>query len=114
MLNLMTQRDRVANASEMATRVERGDFDPALRPASHEEALREGPERFFALAAEVARSQFDPAEHWDDFVHALWEQADAGFGLSATDAKDGTGETAWFDDPEDPPVVAWERRPGGS
>lgn len=98
---------------QLAQRVERGDFDAAFRPASTEEALREGPERFFALAAEVARSQFEPTEHWDEFVQALWEQADAGFGLSAADAKDDAGETAWFDDPDDPPVVAWDRRQYG-
>lgn len=91
-------------------RVARGDFDAALHPASAEEALQDGPKHFFALAAEIGRSQFDPTTHWDDFVRAVWEQIDAGFGLTAAEDAGGVAEV-WFDHPEDPPVVAWDRRP---
>ena len=93
----------------LAERVDRGDFDMALRPEKAEDALRDGPERFFALAAEIARTQFDPADEWNEFVRALWEQADAGFGL--TDGDNDAVATTWFDHPEDPPVVAWDSRP---
>lgn len=98
---------------ELSRRVDIGEFDAALRPTNEDESLHQGPERFFALAAEIARSQFDPTAHWEEFVHAFWEQADAGFGLSAADPNDDAIETAWFDHPEDPPVVAWDRRPDG-
>lgn len=110
--------------SEIGDRVDRGDFDAALRPASNEEALRDGPVQFFKLGAEVARAQFDPAEQWPKFVQALWEQVDAGFGLTVDDEDDAAiprawfdhpddpaVPTAWFDHPDDPAVVAWDRRP---
>ena len=97
--------------SEIADRVGRGDFDAALRPTSSEEALREGPGQFFKLVAEVARAQFDPSEHWDDFVQALWEQVDAGFGLTVDDEDDAAAPRAWFDHPDDPSVVVWDRGP---
>jgi hypothetical protein len=95
--------------SEIADRVDRGDFDAALRPTSNEEALREGPGQFFKLATEVARAQFDPAGQWDEFVEALWEQVDAGFGLTADDEDDPAVSRAWFDHPDDPAVVVWDR-----
>ena len=97
--------------SELAGRVDRGDFDAALRPASKEEALREGPGQFFKLVAEVARAQYDPAEDWDHFVQALWEQVDAGFGLTVNDEGDAAVPRAWFDHPDDPAVVVWDRQP---
>lgn len=95
----------------IAERVDGGEFDAALRPANAEEALREGPERFFALAAEVARAQFDPSDHWDEFVSALWEQVDAGFGLTLSE-DDQPAARSWFDHPEDPSFVAWDQREG--
>ena len=97
--------------SEIADRVDRGDFDAALRPASNEEALREGPGQFFKLVAEVARAQFDPAVQWDEFVQALWEQVDAGFGLTVDEEDDATVPRVWFDHADDPAVVVWDRRP---
>ena len=96
--------------SQIANRAAQGEFDAALRPASNEEALQEGPAQFFRLVAEVARGQFDPAEQWDEFVQALWEQVNAGFGLTAHE-NDPAVPTAWFDHPDDPPVVAWDRNP---
>ena len=96
---------------DLADGVDRGDFDAALRPSSNEEALREGPGQFFKLVAEVARAQFDPAEHWDEFVQTLWAQVDAGFGLSVDDEDDAAAPRTWFDHPDDPAVVVWDRRP---
>lgn len=93
----------------LADRVDDGRFDAALRPTSNEEALREGPGQFFKLVAEVARAQFDPADEWDEFVQALWEQVDAGFGLTVDDEDDAAVPRAWFDHPDDPAVVAWDR-----
>ena len=93
----------------LADRVERGEFDAALRPESTQQALSEGPERYFGFIAEVARAQFDPVEQWDDFVAALWEQVDAGFGLTA-DEDDGGRPRPWFDFPDDPSFVAWDQR----
>ena len=98
--------------SRLADRVDGGEFDAALRPASNEEALREGPGQFFKLGAEVARGQFDPAEHWDEFVQALWEQVDAGFGLTPDDEEHIDVPRAWFDHADDPDVVVWDREPG--
>lgn len=103
--------DPSGSGAHLSRRVDRGDFDAALRPENAEDALRDGPERFFALAAEIGRSQFDPAEQWEEFVRAVWEQVDAGFGLSAADEDDDAIAKTWFDHPEDPPVVAWDRQP---
>ena len=97
--------------SHLADRVEQGEFDAALRPTGNDQALREGPGQFFKLGAEVARAQFDPSEHWDEFVQALWEQVDAGFGLTVDDEDDAAVPRAWFDHPDDPAVVVWDRRP---
>jgi hypothetical protein len=94
---------------ELAGRVHDGEFDAAPRPGSNEEALTEGPQQYFALVADVARAQFDPAEHWQEFVQALWEQVDAGYGLTADD-DDAAVSSTWFDHPDDPAVVAWDRR----
>ena len=96
---------------ELADRVDAGEFDAALRPDSGEEALREGPEQFFKLVAEVARAQCDPREDWAGFVQALWEQVDAGFGLSVDDEDEAAVPRTWFDHPDDPAVVVWDRRP---
>jgi hypothetical protein len=69
MLTQMSDDNRAAQLrTAFADRVDRGDFDAALRPTSNEGALREGPARHFALVAEVARAEFDPAERWDEFV----------------------------------------------
>ncbi len=87
-------------------------FDAALRPDSLEQALREGPRQFFALAAEVARGEFDPTERWDEFVQTLWEQVDAGFGLTPDDEEHADIPRAWFDHADDPDVVVWERESG--
>lgn len=97
--------------TELAARVDEGEFDSALRPPSNEMALREGPGQFFKLVAEVARAQFDPADDWDGFVQALWEQVDAGFGLTVDDEDDAAVPRAWFDHADDPAVVVWDRRP---
>ena len=111
MLTGMATHERSAQVrSETADRIDRGEFDAALRPTSNEEALREGPAQFFKLVAEVARAQFDPAEQWEGFVHALWEQVDAGFGLTVDDDDDAAVPRAWFDHPDDPSVVVWDRR----
>lgn len=107
----MTDDDKATRQhSELTERVERGDFDAALRATTPEEALLLGPERYFVLVAEIARTQFDPAERWDDFVRALWEQVDAGFGLT-TDNEDESVRP-WFDHPDDPSFVAWDQREG--
>lgn len=88
---------------------EGGRFDAALRPASTEEALCEGPRQFFALATEVARAQFDPSVQWREFVQALWEQADAGFSLTV-DPEDVEPPLAWFEEPGNAEVVVWDPR----
>jgi hypothetical protein len=55
----------------------------------------------------VARGQCDPAVGWEGFVAALWEQLAAGFDL-ASEGFDGYGAVdAWFDHPDDAPVVVW-------
>lgn len=96
--------------ASLAAQAGSGLFEPALRPVSTEEALRDGPRHFFALAAEVARAQFDPAAQWDEFVQALWEQVDTGFGLSRDEDLAGAPQ-AWFEEPGDPDVVVWSERP---
>ena len=111
----MSDDDRATQRREdLADRVDRGEFDAALRPSSNDEALHEGPGQFFKLVAEVARAQFEPAEHWDEFVQALWDQVDAAFGLTADNEDDPAVPMAWFDHPDDPAVVAWDRRPAKS
>ncbi len=57
--------------SEIADRVDRGNFDAAVRPTSNEESLGEGLGTSFRLVAEVARAQFGPLFQWDEFVQAL-------------------------------------------
>lgn len=110
----MTDEEKTARRrGEIAERVERGEFDAALRPTGNEEALHEGPGQFFKLVAEVARGQFDPADRWEEFVQALWEQVDAGFGLSVDDEDDAAVPRTWFDHPDDPAVVVWDRGPEG-
>jgi hypothetical protein len=86
-----------------------GTFAAALNPGSTGQALRDGPAAFFALAAGVARVQFDPAEEWDGFLQALWEQLDAGFALTPDETMGLGVPEAWFDHPDDPPVVVWDR-----
>lgn len=111
MLDGMTDRhEPIRERDDLAHRVDSGEFDAALRPTSYDQALSEGPGQFFRLAAEVARGQFDPTEQWDQFVQALWEQVNAGFGLTA-DEDDPRVMAAWFDHPNDPAVVAWDRDP---
>lgn len=90
----------------------RGAFAAAFQPGKPEDAFRDGPRQFFALAAEVARAQFDPVLQWDDFLEALWEQAAAGFGLSPDDQDLTGGPRAWFEEPDDPDVVVWDEQPG--
>lgn len=89
-----------------------GRFAAAFNPGSTGQALRDGPQAFFALAAEVARVQFDPAEDWDGFLQALWEQLDAGFALTPDETMGLGVPDAWFDDPDDPSVVVWDRGRG--
>lgn len=99
------------NVDVVQEQLREGAFDAVFQPCDAQEALRDGPRQFFALAAEVARGQFDPAAQWDEFVQALWEQVDAGFGLSR-DEEDLTGvPRAWFEEQGDPDVVVWEGRP---
>ncbi len=113
MLHAMDPHEgHVKRHAQLAGRVDDGEFDAALRPGSNEEALKDGPQQYFALVAEVARAQFDPAEHWEEFVQALWEQVDAGYGLTADDEDEDEAMVprTWFDHPDDPAVVAWDRR----
>lgn len=91
----------------------RGALDSIFRSGSTEEALKQGPQKFFALAAEVARGQFDPAIEWDGFLQALWEQVDAGFGLT-TGEQDSDLPLAWSDESGDGVVVVWDPRWDGS
>ena len=76
---------------------------PAVGGAGASTSARE----FLSLAAAAARAQRDPARDWDGFVEALWHQVAAGFAL--TDDIEDYPEVprAWFDHPDDPPVVAW-------
>lgn len=100
-----------AACKRIEERAGRGDFDAALRPESTEQALREGPRQYFALASEVARGVFEPSERWNEFVHALWEQIDAGFGLTSDDQEHTHVPLAWFDHSDDPDVVVWDPEP---
>lgn len=76
--------------------------------------MRDGPRKFFVLAAEVARGQFDPVAQWDAFVQALWVQLDAGFALSLdTEVDYPDMPSACVDDPSDPDVVVWDQRTEG-
>jgi hypothetical protein len=89
-----------------------GTSAAAFTPGSTGQALRDGPQAFFALAAGVARVQFDPAEEWVGFLQALWEQLDAGFALTPDEMASLGVPEAWFDHPDDPSVVAWDRSRG--
>jgi hypothetical protein len=82
----------------------------AFAPDDVEQGLLEGPVAFFRLAAEVARTCCDPSRDWDGFVEALWAQLDAGFDLTPDLHGGQVRAPAWFDEPDDPPVVVWQSR----
>ena len=77
-------------------------------PAAAQQGQGTSASAWFALSAAAARAQCNPATDWDRFVEALWHQVSAGFGLTDDVEEYPEVPRAWFDHPDDPPVVVWD------